>query len=509
MFESTQSARMHGLLSKSFLFPFLAFVVPLLFRAIPEVLMGPYVVGFDTMAHYVPTTLLWFRGDVSFLSFIGTAPLFYSIVISLVSLGGSLVWVLKVVSVVFEGVLGLSIFGFAQRGLGWSSWKSLAVAFLGTLYFVALRVSWDSLRNMLGLIFFFVVLMQFSLSEREGSSWKRYGLLSLAMVAVVLSHQLVSVIMLGVFAFTIGYKFVRGMPAKAFRLVLVVLPAAVLFLAVFFLVPSVPEYRLIFGFANANDGWLALFGFSSYPTMLVSEAGFFFYCFMPLFPLVFLGIWRFKNLQIRSWLALSLILLLVPMVSPSNLRWVIMLTYPLAFCVVEALSRLKSVSWKRFGFTLRRIGVVYLVLVVLVLSLGFMLMPPQDPFPYFSAPVNGYVYQIPSSMLQNTVPKVYCADTVNALQWFKNNADSGGVLLTHRAFYGWAMLNVNADQIVLYEYDNPVNAAKTVAQEGQNKIYLIWWVNGNGWYGQSTVSSSFEEVYHSGEIAIYTYDAAS
>ena len=90
-----------------------------------------------------------------------------------------------------------------------------------------------------------------------------------------------------------------------------------------------------------------------------------------------------------------------------------------------------------------------------------MLMPPQDPFPYFSAPVNGYVYQIPSSMLQNTVPKVYCADTVNALQWFKNNADSGGVLLTHRAFYGWAMLNVNADQIVLYEFDNPANSAKT------------------------------------------------
>src|SRR5665647_690142 len=209
MVSSQKSSWMHSLFSKRFVFPFLAFVVPLLLRAVPEVLMGPYVVGFDTMGHYVPTTLLWLRGNVSFLNFIGTAPLFYSIVVSLVSLGGSVVWVLKVVSVAFEGFLGLSIFGFAKRGLGWSSRKSLATALLGTLYFVALRVSWDSLRNMLGLVFFFVVLMLFSLSEREGYSKKRYVLLSLSMVAVVLSHQLVSVIMLGVFAFTIGYKLIR------------------------------------------------------------------------------------------------------------------------------------------------------------------------------------------------------------------------------------------------------------------------------------------------------------
>jgi hypothetical protein len=326
---------------------------------------------------------------------------------------------------------------------------------------------------------------------------------------VVLSHQLVSVIMLGVFAFTIGYKLFRREQTRAVRLILVCLPAALLFLAVFSLLPSVSEFRLIFSFSNANDGWLALFGFSSYPAMLLSEAGFFFYCFLPLLPFLLLGIWRLKNFQVRSWIVVSLILLLVPMVSPSNLRWVIMLTYPLAFCAVEALSRLKSVSWKRFGFTLRRIGIVYVVLMVSVLSLGFMLMSPENPFHYFAEPVNGYIYQIPTSMLQNTVPKIDCGDTVNALQWFRNNVDSSAVLLTHRAFYGWGMLTVNASQIVLYEYDNPASAAKTVAQQGHSKIYLIWWVNGQGWYGQPTVPSPFEEVYHSGEIAIYLYEAAS
>ena len=212
MIGPEKSGRFHGLPAKRLLLPFFAFVTPFLLRAVPEVLMGPYAVGFDTMGHYVPSALLWLNGDLTFFSILGTAPLFYSIIVSLVSLGGSLVMVLKVVSVVFEGFLGLSIYGYAQSGLGWSPKKSIATAFLGTLYFVALRVSWDSLRNMIGLVFFFVVLTLFSLSERKGFSWKRYGLLSLAMVAVILSHQLVSVLMLGVFAFTIGYKFIQREP---------------------------------------------------------------------------------------------------------------------------------------------------------------------------------------------------------------------------------------------------------------------------------------------------------
>jgi hypothetical protein len=358
-------------------------------------------------------------------------------------------------------------------------------------------------------VFFFVALTLFTLSEHEGYSQKRYALLSLSMVAVVLSHQLASIIMLGVFAFTIGYKLFRREQERAIRLILIYLPAALLFLVVFFLLPSVSEFRLIFSFSNSTDGWLSLFGFSSYPSMLLSEAGFFFYCFLPLLPLLLLGIWRLKNFQLRSWMVLSLILLFVPMVSPSNLRWVLMLTYPLAFYAVEAVSRLKSVSWKRFGFTLRRIGIVYLVLMVSVLSLGFMLMTPENPFPYFTKPFNGYIYQIPASMLQNTIPKIDCGDTVNALQWFKNNADNSSILLTHRAFYGWSMLTINANQLVLYEYNNPANTAKTEVQQGRSKLYLIWWVNGHGWYGQPTVPSSFGEVYHSGEIAIYLYKEPS
>jgi hypothetical protein len=146
--------------------------------------------------------------------------------------------------------------------------------------------------------------------------------------------------------------------------------------------------------------------------------------------------------------------------------------------------------------------------MVSIFSFGFMLMTPENPFPYFGQPVNDYVYQIPTSMQQNTVSKIDCVDTVNALEWLQKNMGNSTFLLTHRAFYGWAMLKINADQLILYEYDNPVKAANNIVQQGHNKIYLIWWINGQGWYGQPSVSSSFEEVYHSGEIAIYSYKIA-
>jgi len=34
-----------------------AFLIPLLIRAIPEILVGPYPVGWDIITHYIPSSL--------------------------------------------------------------------------------------------------------------------------------------------------------------------------------------------------------------------------------------------------------------------------------------------------------------------------------------------------------------------------------------------------------------------------------------------------------------------
>ncbi len=199
--------------------------------------------------------------------------------------------------------------------------------------------------------------------------------------------------------------------------------------------------------------------------------------------------------------------MLLPIASVSPYRWVLMLVYPLAFYATETLSRLKSIKWKRFRFNVYRIAMVYVVLSTSILSFGFIFMTSEHPFVYFNPQyVNYYEFQIPSSMLQNTISITDCKDTANALQWFKTNENSSATLLTHTVFYSWALLTLKRDQVRDYEFDAPDNAAMVAVKEGHSQIYFIWWINGKGWYAQPTLPSIFHEVYRSGNIAIYSYN---
>lgn len=486
------------------LFPLIAFLVPLLIRAVPEIIMGPYLTGFDTMAHYVPTVMAWQAGDVDLGSFLATAPLLYSIVVMLVSGGGSLILVLKVLSVVLPGFLGLAIFGYARLGIGWGSTKSLAVSLLGLLYFVSMRISWDFLRTEIALVFFFMALMLFSFKGNFSSSIKRYVLLAIAMVLVVLSEQLIAAILFGVIGLTFLYKITKKKRLEAGRLVAVSLPAIVLFFTVFLLSPNVTEFRLIFGFSQ-SDGWLALFGFSSYGALFSSALFFLMFCFLPLLPFVVLGFRRLKNIQLYIWVLLCTVLTFFPLVSPSNLRWAMLLVYPFAFFVVEGLSRIRKVSSRRIAPKLFASSVAFLLLVTCVFSGGFMVFTPERPFAYYSEPINQYTHQIPTSMLQNTVSISDCPNVADSMQWLNNHMNQSDCLLSHRAFYGWATYYIESSQIILYEYDNPAEVAPRVSSQIDGSVYLVWWVNGQGWYGQSNVSSDFHEVYSAGRIAVYHY----
>ena len=488
---------------KTIIFPLLAFIIPLAVRTIPEILMGPYVLGFDTMGFYIPNTLLWLHNGVN-LSLLLNAQLFYGIFMSIVAAGGSPVLALKVIAPLLLGFLGLSIYAYAKRGLGWSALKSVFVAALGTVYFVALRASWDMLREELGFVFLFVVLLL--LINGKKGSWKNYAVLCLAMVVVVLSHQLVSVIMFGVVIFTVVYELFHKDFFDAGKVLVVSLPSALFFIIIYLI--SAMQSGLLNYFTNVGSALSGWAGFTSYQSMLASEGGFFLYCYLLLLPLAVIGIWRFGNLQLRSWLVVSLILLFVPFYSVSPYRWVLMLIYPLAFYATDSVSRLKLIRWKHFKITVHRIAIFYLVLSTAILSFGFIFMNAAQPFFYFNpSQFNSYLNQIPSSMLQNTISITDCQSTVNALQWFKDNVDSGAILLTHAAFYGWALLTLKEDQVKTYGFDDPITAATTADQEGYTKIYLIWWVNGQGWYGQPALPSAFHEVYQNGKIAIYSYNS--
>src|SRR5207253_5765051 len=70
-----------GRLVRSYRYALAAFLIPLFIRSIPEILVGPYPIGWDTIAFYVPTTLDWAAGKDGLLFMIGEAPLLYMITV--------------------------------------------------------------------------------------------------------------------------------------------------------------------------------------------------------------------------------------------------------------------------------------------------------------------------------------------------------------------------------------------------------------------------------------------
>jgi hypothetical protein len=481
--------------------PMLAFLIPLVMRAIPEILMGPYVVGFDTLAYYIPNTLVWLRDGVGFWSFVAVAPFLYVLLMSATYVGVPIVISLKVMAPLLLGFLGIAVYFCANKTLAWSPKKSLLVVWFATLYFVALRVSWDMLRSELALIFLFVTLI---FLKKDGNPLRNGVLLSLAMLSVVFAHQLVAVIMFVIVLVTAIRLFLDKKMIDLRRLVVCSVPAGILFLVIVYAAYVVsPQFSVVSGFlGQESEGFLALFGFASYSNMVVDTLGFLVFCYLPLVPLLVLGARRFKgNLQLKVWIFWIFLSLLLVIVSPSAFfavfpyRWTLLLTYPLAFYAAEGFASLKLNAYKA--------GVG---LMLATLSVGFMILPNTLAFPYFGL----FTLYVPSSMLQNTVSLSDSQDTVNALQWVRNNMPSDARLLVHDVFYGWASLTLDGSQLIRYGYGNPEAMAQKLEENGSvYHLYLIWWINGSGWHGQPTVSSAFRQVYESGRLAVFTYNTSA
>jgi hypothetical protein len=482
------------------LIPFLAFTVPLLIRSVPEILMSPFLVGFDTLGYYVPATFLWMRGTTNFWPFMATAPFFYLILMGVTSIGVPIVISLKVMSPLLLGFLGLVIYFYANKTLSWSQKKSLLVVFFATLYFVALRISWDMLRSELGLIFLFIVLIYL---KKDLSIFKNGVLLALSMFFVAFAHPLVTIIMFVIILFTIVQSYIDKKMFELRKLIVYSAPSACLFLFIIY-ANMLSQFPLVNGYLSQGSGDPSGFiGFASYGDLVVDTLGFLVFCYLPLIPLIVLGARRFKgNLQLKAWIFWILLSLLFVIISPNGFfavypyRWTLLLTYPLAFYATEAFSGLKLNSYKACS-VLMGMGLLFATL-----SAGFMVLPNSTAFSYYDSFPN----YVPKSMLQNTLPLCDCQDTVNVLQWSENNLPINARVLVHNAFFGWASLTLNDSQLICYGFGNPESVARELMSNGSTyNLYLIWWINGSGWYGQPTVSSSFKQVYQSGRIAVFTY----
>ena len=291
------------------------------------------------------------------------------------------------------------------------------------------------------------------------------------------------------------------------KLILCSVPAVLLFSLILYINYFIFSSPLV-GYSVDYAGGFEALTTLSHPGLIFDTLGFLAFCYLPLVPLLIFGLKRSKsNIQLKAWMLWICIPLAIVIVSPTAFflggvlpfRWILLLTYPLSFYAVEGFFAIKW-NWQKIVY---KIAVGF---IIALLTVSFMVLPNSGASGYFGA----YPTYVPKSMLQNTIQLSDCQDTANALLWAKNNMPSNGYLLVHEAFYGWASLSFNSSQLLPYFFSSPTDVVGKIHQDNpSSQLYLIWWVNGTGWYGQPTVPASFNELYHSGNIAIYQYSTVN
>jgi hypothetical protein len=497
---------------QALLFAVLAFSIPACIRSIPQILAGPYPIGFDTIRYIsdIQTGYVFSIGPIGF--FKGTN-LFYLLATLPYWLSHNAVLTMNVLGPIMLGLLSFMIYLYARKSLCWTGWKSLLVAVLVGVYFVSLRNSWDLYRQTLGIIFLLGALI----SLKYFSSPRRYYVSSVLMLFTVLSHELAAAILF----FVIGIQALNCILKKSAREFMALLLCSILPLVIF-----------LFQIYTPQDGSIHLpsVAVATSPSLGLSLyiGGLIIFCYALISPFIFLGAVKLGNTYLLSWILLCLGIPLLEMVDP-NLplyfwyRWILLLVYPLMFFFVEGLyqvwrysSQNKSKVKKIF---LKAFVIVYLI-SIFTLSGFYLTTTPDNPTPYLQ--LSPYYSSIPSSMLQNSISIKDNPSIVDCFNWINLNITANSAVIEHYALYDLAIIYVHNHSIVSIgqqssTWSNNQNTttylermeltAEVELSSGHDAVYTVWWTEGKGWYGIPALSTNFKEVFHSGNLAVYSFDS--
>jgi len=463
-------------------FGLLAFAVTFGVRALPEILAWPYAIGYDTIGSYIPFMLDWGSGNYATFTPSTGGWLLYSILGLAYSFARiDPILIAKTTGPLLYGLLGLSEYYFASRGLQWSSGKSLLPVIVGSFYFVSLRLSLDLFRNTLGLS---LLLVSLTLSLDIKS---RVRLVTFALVAwlTTIAHLLAATILIGI----VFLVMLRIQKQRRWRMI--------------GLLPCLLQYGLSL-FSYQSNGTPLFSAPNSSINPLIAYA-FPLYIFGPLLPIAIIGVIKTGNLILKAWVVVciaGIALTITPVSTSFQLvmadRWSLMLMIPLLIYSTEGLSILLKKEVPRVRPRLI-LPFAWLGLLVL-LGTAYIALPAESSFQY-------YQYFTPTSMLQSTVSITDSSHVVAALQWLSTNLKTDSVLMTHHAFYGWARAYFHSNTpIVGYDPSTTLVMATQLTQRlGYASIYTIWWTNGHGWYGQPSVPSGFSLQFASGSIGVFLY----
>jgi len=462
-----------------------AFLVPLCIRIIPEILSGPYPVGWDFIAYYIPNTIDMASGRMNLWEIITSAPTLYVIALPVYLLTkANLVLIFKVLGPILYGFLGWSIFRFCQRRLHWTGNKALYGVLFISGYFVMMRISWDAYHMELGLALFLLAESIIRTPASVRSTPGRVSLLSLA----VLSNQLVGFIVIGTQLTILLRPSIRRNLGLA---ILQFLPVA-LYLLILYATMRTP----------LGPG-LSIVGSATNLSILTSNLAFLAYAYVFIIPLLLFGTKLRERLVFAPWVTacgVGLLLSSLPghVLQDIGYRWVLLLSLPLLILAYEGYSKLRTSG----AFSTRNWGGALRVVVLVCLSgsaILYAVLPAQSALPFYTM----FPQYVPSSMVQSSLPSSDYSNVVNAMLWVDSHLSSDSVLITQQAFYGWARSYLSPDKQVVNSLLTPPTSV--IGETGSyTHVYTVWWIEGTGWF-QGSFPMGAKPLASFGDLAVYEY----
>jgi hypothetical protein len=497
-----------------------------LIRLVPELLAFPLPIGFDTI-HYAAAMK---NGVIlaHWSKFFTSSWLLYAITIPLYNLvQADPFLLLKIVAPLLFGLNVAGVYWFSRKMLGWNIRIGVLTGFFFALQLASLRISWDLLRNALGL-----GVLLFALSYvKEVSSKRGFAIFSSLALLSVFAHEYAAVTLLAVVFGLLGWRLAKKkIDSASIRLGLATLPA----LTVFLVGMGLRVFPMSYAYETnviraANDGVQARVGglsfivdylriqstvdsYGSYLSLALSVGLLFVVLFLPYFFLVVKGF--FRNGVLNLWTGLLLVgafgCLIVPFAALQYWhRWMFMLVYPFTFYAVSGFGRLRakfrerkssSFSW----FSNRR--ATGMVLATFALGIAYLATPVLMVYTTGNVPaVTGtYLYFSTSP----TVPYEDVTSVVEAMNWLNDRLDAFSCVVLQWAFLRWGELCLDNSHEIVHFQTNVNSALNTGLANGFARVFFVWWNEPIGWYGIS-VPDSFVSVQDFGRISVYVYEGVS
>ena len=499
----------------NFGYGFLAIALPFIIRLIPEAIAWPYPLGFDTLGYYIPAMRWWinpFSGQslpMDILGLFKTAGLFYVLAVGFNRyLMPDPFIAVKLLGPVLIGFVSLSAYFYGRLSLRWDFRKALFASLIATLYFVGLRISWELYRNMLGVVFLFAALT--ALEVFIGV--RRYLLVGAFTLLTFMSHQITSVILLGVLILRSLWLCTRGESGEA---------------KVHFYLSAFAGVLLLYQLYSPQLGRpvipVAITGFHLSLEASTYVLGFLAYCFIFLLPLALLGLKMDRGIAINSWTLVCLLLLVPVFIGgvasvPLWFRWPLMLVYPLSFYFADGFDKaMRFRCWRSPSGFMVKISAIGLVALIALTSGYYLISYPEHPFPYFSQ-YNPYLRYIQSSTLQNSISIQDVPSLLRAIDASSSLLGDGAALVVHEAVYVWAVNRLGPEVRLVpvkepgYLSVKPESTSKAIEQialmnyYSGYRVYTIWWINGSGWYTMSRLPASFKLIESTGAFGVYLFN---